>query len=44
MVMMGILGEYLWRSLDESRNRPRYLIEDFTDKELLQRKLKYRHD
>jgi hypothetical protein len=27
MLMMGILGEYLWRSLDESRRRPRYLIE-----------------
>jgi dolichol-phosphate mannosyltransferase len=27
MVMMGILGEYLWRALDESRRRPRYLIE-----------------
>ncbi len=27
MVMMGILGEYLWRTLDESRRRPRYLIE-----------------
>jgi polyisoprenyl-phosphate glycosyltransferase len=30
MVMMGILGEYLWRALDESRRRPRYLIEDST--------------
>jgi polyisoprenyl-phosphate glycosyltransferase len=40
MIMMGILGEYLWRSLDESRNRPRYLIEDFTDEELLKRRLK----
>ena len=28
MIMMGILGEYLWRALDESRRRPRYLIED----------------
>jgi len=27
MVMMGVLGEYIWRSLDESRRRPRYLIE-----------------
>ena len=27
MIMMGILGEYLWRALDESRRRPRYLIE-----------------
>jgi dolichol-phosphate mannosyltransferase len=27
MAMMGVLGEYLWRTLDESRRRPRYLIE-----------------
>lgn len=27
MLFLGILGEYLWRSLDESRRRPRYLIE-----------------
>lgn len=27
MLMLGILGEYIWRGLDESRNRPRYLIE-----------------
>ncbi len=29
-LMMGILGEYLWRALDESRRRPRYLIEAIT--------------
>jgi dolichol-phosphate mannosyltransferase len=28
MLMLGTLGEYIWRSLDESRKRPRYLIED----------------
>jgi len=27
IAMLGILGEYLWRSLDESRRRPRYNIE-----------------
>ena len=27
MLMMGMLGEYLWRTLDEARQRPRYLIE-----------------
>lgn len=31
MIMMGILGEYLWRALDESRRRPMYLIEAITD-------------
>lgn len=28
MVMMGVLGEYIWRGLDEARRRPRYIIED----------------
>jgi polyisoprenyl-phosphate glycosyltransferase len=27
MVMLGTLGEYLWRCLDEARGRPRYHIE-----------------
>lgn len=27
MIMLGILGEYLWRAFDESRKRPRYVIE-----------------
>jgi polyisoprenyl-phosphate glycosyltransferase len=30
MMMMGILGEYLWRTLDESRHRPRYILERTT--------------
>ena len=30
MIMMGILGEYLWRALDEARNRPLYIIEEIT--------------
>ena len=30
MLMMGVLGENLWRALDESRQRPRYLIEATT--------------
>jgi len=28
MISMGILGEYLWRTFDASRNRPPYIIED----------------
>jgi polyisoprenyl-phosphate glycosyltransferase len=28
MVMMGVLGEYVWRALDESRGRPCYLIDE----------------
>lgn len=27
MLMIGVLGEYLWRTLDASRNRPPYLID-----------------
>lgn len=27
MIMLGVLGEYLWRALDEARGRPRYIIE-----------------
>jgi dolichol-phosphate mannosyltransferase len=27
MVMLGIIGEYLWRTLDETRKRPLYVIE-----------------
>ena len=31
MLMISILGEYLWRTFCESRNRPRYIIEDATN-------------
>lgn len=27
MLMLGILGEYLWRTLDASRNRPVFIVE-----------------
>ena len=27
MMMLGVLGEYIWRTLDESRARPLYLVE-----------------
>lgn len=27
MIMLGVLGEYLWRILDESRKRPAYVID-----------------
>jgi dolichol-phosphate mannosyltransferase len=27
MTMLGVLGEYLWRTLDEARRRPRYNVE-----------------
>ena len=28
MLTLGILGEYLWRTFDASRNRPPYIIEN----------------
>lgn len=28
MLMLGVLGEYLWRTLEESRRRPLFLIEE----------------
>jgi len=27
MIMLGVLGEYLWRTFDESRRRPRFVVE-----------------
>ena len=27
MIMLGTIGEYLWRILDESRNRPRFVVD-----------------
>ena len=27
MLILGVIGEYLWRSLDETRRRPRFIIE-----------------
>lgn len=27
LIMLGILGEYLWRTFDEARGRPRYIVE-----------------
>lgn len=28
MIMLGIIGEYLWRILDESRDRPSYVVDE----------------
>src|SRR5262249_40537979 len=30
ILLMGVLGEYIWRTLDETRRRPRFMIEDAT--------------
>jgi len=31
MVMLGIMGEYIWRTLEEARCRPMYFIEESSD-------------
>lgn len=28
MLILGIIGEYMWRNLDETRRRPRFIIEE----------------
>lgn len=30
MIMMGVVGEYVWRAFDESRRRPRFFVESAT--------------
>jgi len=37
MIMLGVLGEYLWRILDQARKRPIYVIDSIFD-------LRLRHD
>jgi len=34
MLMLGIIGEYLWRILDETRNRPPYIIDEIYGDEM----------
>jgi polyisoprenyl-phosphate glycosyltransferase len=29
LVMLGVLGEYLWRTFDEARGRPKFIIEKY---------------
>lgn len=33
MLMLGIIGEYVWRALDASRNRPPFIIDEIKDEE-----------
>jgi dolichol-phosphate mannosyltransferase len=28
MIMLGVMGEYIWRTLDEARRRPRFIVEE----------------
>jgi len=34
MIMLGVLGEYLWRVLDQSRKRPMYVVDKVFDASL----------
>jgi hypothetical protein len=31
--MLGVLGEYLWRTLEAARHRPTYFLEETSDAE-----------
>ena len=31
MLMLGVIGEYLWRALDQVRNRPQFIIDEIHD-------------
>ncbi|MCM1188402.1 MAG: glycosyltransferase family 2 protein [bacterium] len=33
MLMLGIIGEYIWRVLDAARNRPPYIVDEIKDKD-----------
>lgn len=35
LLMLGMLGEYVWRALDASRNRPPFIIETVNDKPII---------
>jgi hypothetical protein len=37
LLALGIVGEDVWRALDESRRRPVYLVERSTDQSSLAR-------
>jgi dolichol-phosphate mannosyltransferase len=28
MIALGIIGEYVWRTLDASRNRPNFVVDE----------------
>ncbi|WP_370778045.1 glycosyltransferase family 2 protein [Holdemania massiliensis] len=31
MIMLGVIGEYMWRNLDESRKRPLYIVDEIIE-------------
>lgn len=36
MLILGVIGEYMWRNLDETRRRPRFIIEQVIQHEALE--------
>lgn len=40
MIMLGIIGEYLWRTLEQARSRPLYFVEDSSEEELKEQLIK----
>jgi len=34
MMMLGVLGEYLWRTLEAARQRPSYFLEETSESEI----------
>jgi polyisoprenyl-phosphate glycosyltransferase len=34
MIMLGVIGEYLWRTLEHARKRPLYFIEDSSEEDI----------
>jgi len=39
MLILGIIGEYMWRNLDETRRRPRFIIEKIIEHKQQQKQL-----
>ena len=31
MIMLGVIGEYVWRTLDEIRGRPNYTVDELVN-------------
>jgi dolichol-phosphate mannosyltransferase len=40
MLMIGVLGEYLWRNLEETRRRPRFIVEDVLERPSVDRAIR----